>query len=211
MVFCETFKCALLFQQGTPQRLPKRLRFVADVSGSMYRFNSLDGRLGRVMEAACLVMEAFHQYDNKIKVHVFLSYANVSFSHLTWYNPFTRSVWCVFFQYDIVGHSGDSPEIPFVSHDSPPKNNKERLNIIKKMHAYAQYCWSGDHTLEGTDLAVKHITVEEADDYFVVVLSDANLERYGIPAEAFGKVLMSDARVHAFAIFIGSLGNQADR
>lgn len=58
----------VLFQQGTPQRLPKRLRFVVDVSGSMYRFNSLDGRLGRMMEAACLVMEAFHQYDNKIKV-----------------------------------------------------------------------------------------------------------------------------------------------
>lgn len=57
-----------LLKLGTPQRLPKRLRFVVDVSGSMYRFNSLDGRLGRVMEAACLVMEAFHQYDNKIKV-----------------------------------------------------------------------------------------------------------------------------------------------
>lgn len=57
-----------LLKLGTPQRLPKRLRFVVDVSGSMYRFNSLDGRLGRVMEAACLAMEAFHQYDNKIKV-----------------------------------------------------------------------------------------------------------------------------------------------
>ncbi|XP_068732159.1 von Willebrand factor A domain-containing protein 8-like [Montipora capricornis] len=165
---------------GTPQRLPKRLRFVVDVSGSMYRFNSLDGRLGRVMEAACLVMEAFHHYDNKIK-------------------------------YDIVGHSGDSPEIPFVSHDQPPKNNKERLDIMKQMHAHAQYCWSGDHTLEATDLAIKRVTEQEADDYIVVVLSDANLERYGIPAEAFGKVLTSDGCVNAFAIFIGSLGNQADR
>lgn len=82
---------------------------------------------------------------------------------------------------------------------------------MKQMHAHAQYCWSGDHTLEGTDLAITRITAEEADDYFVVVLSDANLERYGIPAEAFGKVLTSDPRVNAFAIFIGSLGNQADR
>ena len=114
-------------------------------------------------------------------------------------------------QYDIVGHSGDSPEIPFVSHDAPPKNNKERLDIMKQMHAHAQYCWSGDHTLEATDMAISRITEQEADDYFVVVLSDANLERYGIPAEAFGKVLTSDARVNAFAIFIGSLGNQADR
>ena len=114
-------------------------------------------------------------------------------------------------QFDIVGHSGDSPEIPFVSHDAPPKNNKERLDIMKRMHAHAQYCWSGDHTLDATDLAIKRITEQEADDYFVVVLSDANLERYGIPAEAFGKVLTSDGRVNAFVIFIGSLGNQADR
>ena len=120
-------------------------------------------------------------------------------------------VFFVLFQYDIVGHSGDSPEIPFVSHDAPPKNNKERLDVMKQMHAHAQYCWSGDHTLESTDLAITRITAEEADDYYVVVLSDANLERYGIPAEAFGKVLTSDPRVNAFAIFIGSLGNQADR
>ena len=82
---------------------------------------------------------------------------------------------------------------------------------MKQMHAHAQYCWSGDHTLEATDLAISRITEQEADDYFVVVLSDANLERYGIPAEAFGNALTSDARVNAFAIFIGSLGNQADR
>lgn len=57
-----------VFQLGAPQRLPKRLRFVVDVSGSMYRFNGLDGRLERMMEAACLVMEALDGYDNKIKV-----------------------------------------------------------------------------------------------------------------------------------------------
>ena len=44
------------------------MRFVVDVSGSMYRFNGVDRRLERVMESACLVMEAFDQYDNKIKV-----------------------------------------------------------------------------------------------------------------------------------------------
>ena len=110
-----------------------------------------------------------------------------------------------------MGHSGDSPEIQFVSHDALPRNNKERLEIMKQMHAHAQYCWSGDHTLEATEQAIKRVVAQEADDYFVVVLSDANLERYGIPAEAFGKVLMADARVNAFAVFIGSLGNQADR
>ena len=30
-----------------PQELPKRIKFLMDVSGSMYRFNSQDGRLDR--------------------------------------------------------------------------------------------------------------------------------------------------------------------
>lgn len=51
------------------QQLPKQLRLVLDVSGSMYRFNGLDGRLERVMEAACLVMEAFDKYEHRFKVN----------------------------------------------------------------------------------------------------------------------------------------------
>ena len=37
----------------------KRIRLVVDVSGSMYRFNSYDGRLERSLEAVLVVMEAF--------------------------------------------------------------------------------------------------------------------------------------------------------
>ena len=35
------------------------------------------------------------------------------------------------FQYDIVGHSGDSYNIPFVDHSQPPADNKQRLEVIK--------------------------------------------------------------------------------
>ena len=55
------------------------------------------------------------------------------------------------------------------------------------------------------------ISKEEADERFVVVLSDANLERYGIPASSFADALTSADNVNAYAIFIGSLGDQADR
>lgn len=79
------------------------------------------------------------------------------------------------------------------------------------MHAHAQFCMSGDHTLEGTEHAIREIAKEEADEYFVIVLSDANLERYGIQPSRFAQVLTTNAQVNAFAIFIGSLGNQADR
>uniref|UniRef100_A0A8C0ICB5 von Willebrand factor A domain-containing protein 8 n=1 Tax=Bubo bubo TaxID=30461 RepID=A0A8C0ICB5_BUBBB len=167
-------------QPGSPQQKPKRLRLVVDVSGSMYRFNGVDGRLERSMEAVCMVMEAFENYEHK-------------------------------FKYDIVGHSGDGFDIALVESDKVPKNNKQRLEILKIMHAHAQFCMSGDHTLEGTEHAIREITKEEADEYFVIVLSDANLERYGIQPSRFAQVLTTNAQVNAFAIFIGSLGDQADR
>lgn len=34
-------------------------------------------------------------------------------------------------QYDILGHSGDTDRIEFVNRKKPPKNNKERLDIIR--------------------------------------------------------------------------------
>ena len=43
---------------------PKRIRLVVDVSGSMYRFNSYDGRLERSLEAVLVVMEAFDKQPN---------------------------------------------------------------------------------------------------------------------------------------------------
>ncbi|XP_061735639.1 von Willebrand factor A domain-containing protein 8 isoform X2 [Nerophis ophidion] len=167
-------------EPGTPQQKPKRLRVLADVSGSMYRFNGVDGRLERSMEAVCMVMEALESYEHK-------------------------------FKYDIVGHSGDGYDIELVQVGKVPKNNKQRLKVLKTMHAHAQFCMSGDYTLEGTAASIKELSREEADEHFVVVLSDANLERYGIRPERFAQVLTSDPQVNAFAIFIGSLGDQAER
>ena len=53
---------------------------------------------------------------------------------------------------------------------------------------------------------------EDYDESFVIVLSDANFDRYGISPTNFAKILnrRSD-EVNAYAIFIGSLGDQADR
>uniref|UniRef100_A0A8C5PQG7 von Willebrand factor A domain-containing protein 8 n=1 Tax=Leptobrachium leishanense TaxID=445787 RepID=A0A8C5PQG7_9ANUR len=165
---------------GSPQQKPKRLRLLVDVSGSMYRFNGVDGRLERSMEAACMVMEAFENYEHK-------------------------------FKYDVFGHSGDGFNIELVKSDSVPRNNKQRLQIMKTMHAHSQFCMSGDYTLEATEFAIQEIAKEEADEHFVIVLSDANLERYGIPPAKFAQVLTTNPQINAFAIFIGSLGDQADR
>ncbi|CAK9810181.1 von Willebrand factor A domain-containing protein 8 [Anthophora quadrimaculata] len=113
------------------------------------------------------------------------------------------------FQYDIVGHSGDDYHIPFVKHTQPPKDNKGRLEVIQTMHAHSQFCLSGDNTLEATQHAITSLATEDADESIVVVFSDANFERYGIRPESFAKILTSNPKVNAYAIFIGSLGNQA--
>ena len=53
---------------GAPQEQPKKLRLLVDVSGSMYRFNSYDGRLEREMETVIMAMEALEGYEEKIRV-----------------------------------------------------------------------------------------------------------------------------------------------
>lgn len=95
-------------EPGTPQLKPKLLRLVVDVSGSMYRFNSYDGRLDRQLEAVVLVMEAFEGFEDKI-------------------------------QYDIFGHSGDTDRIEFVNRNNPPKNNKQRLDLIRVREILLSY------------------------------------------------------------------------
>ena len=77
------------------------------------------------------------------------------------------------------------------------------------MHAHSQFCWPGDHTLEATRLAVSEMSKEPADESFVIVLSDANFSRYRINPDEFATVMTSDPRVNVFAVFIGSLGDQA--
>ncbi|XP_013780958.2 von Willebrand factor A domain-containing protein 8-like isoform X1 [Limulus polyphemus] len=165
---------------GSPLELPKRLRLVVDVSGSMYRFNGYDRRLDRQLESVLMMMEAFEGYQHK-------------------------------FQYDIVGHSGEDSNIPFVPVGKYPANDKERLDILKMLHAHSQFCMSGDNTLQATQDAINAIAKTAADEHFVVVLSDANLERYGIPPRAFANVMTSDPQVNVYAVFIGSLGDQAHR
>ena len=54
--------------------------------------------------------------------------------------------------YDIIGHSGEDNNLPFTRLNQPPSNDRERLDVLKNMHAHAQFCMSGDHTLSGEHL-----------------------------------------------------------
>ncbi|XP_023941851.1 von Willebrand factor A domain-containing protein 8 [Bicyclus anynana] len=164
---------------GSPPDKPKRLRLVLDVSGSMYRFNSYDGRLERSMEAVVLLTEALRGYEARIR-------------------------------YDMLAHSGEEHALELVRVGRVPESEKERLQIIRTMHAHAQFCWSGDNTLAATKHAISTLANEDADEAIVLILSDANLRRYGIAPEHLGTILTSDPRVQAHVIFIGSLGDEAN-
>eukprot|EP00057_Strongylocentrotus_purpuratus_P016489 XP_011670963.1 PREDICTED: von Willebrand factor A domain-containing protein 8 [Strongylocentrotus purpuratus] len=115
------------------------------------------------------------------------------------------------FAYDIVGHSGETCDEIFLKSDKVPKNNNERLKVLRNLHAHAQFCLSGDNTVEAAKTAIEDITKEEADEYFVIILSDANLDRYGISPKVLSRVMQQDEDVNAYAIFIGSIGDQAGR
>eukprot|EP00048_Salpingoeca_helianthica_P001847 m.52144 g.52144 ORF g.52144 m.52144 type:complete len:1852 (-) comp11758_c0_seq1:56-5611(-) len=164
---------------GLPQEHPKRIEFILDVSGSMYRFNGHDGRLDRSVETACMLMEAFADAGPR-------------------------------FDFTIAGHSGDGPRFTLVEKGESPKNNKDRLKILQRAQAHAQFCVSGDHTLEAIQLAVARLGAQQADERVVIALSDANLDVYGISAARVAKTLTSDPRVSVFLILIGSLGQQAE-
>lgn len=78
------------------------------------------------------------------------------------------------------------------------------------MHAHSQFCWSGDNTIAATKYAINEVAKEDCDEALVVVLSDANLERYGISPQRFGEALMTHQKVQAYVVFIGSLGEEAE-
>lgn len=111
--------------------------------------------------------------------------------------------------YAMIGHNGDSDHIPLVNFGTPPANQKERMVICQKMIAYAQYCWSGDNTVESMRRSIELVTAEKGDSYFVFVISDANLRQYGITPRELTDIILSKSEVKMFCIFIATLGAQA--
>ena len=162
-------------------RLPKRVRFVMDVSGSMYTFNRIDKRLDKLCELCVFIMEAFEGLEQQ-------------------------------FHYCVVGHSGSGPEaLKLIPWGKPPQGAKEKLKLVEELRTHAQYCNPGDATLDGTKLAIDDCLSTEADEHFVFVVSDADLERYGITPQRWDKILTSDARCHAYAILISQNETEASR
>jgi hypothetical protein len=76
------------------------------------------------------------------------------------------------------------------------------MRVVREMIHHSATCNSGDHTLDAAVRAITEVTNEQGDDYFVFVVSDANLEGYGVPPERLADALTRDARVNAHMFFI---------
>jgi len=107
-------------------------------------------------------------------------------------------------------HSGDTAHLPLVEFGKPPRDDKARLNVIRQIYAHAEMCESGDNTVNGLRRAIEAITRgPEADARYVVLISDANVDMYGITPETLERLIKMDPRVHVFVLFIASMSNQS--
>ncbi|TFY75430.1 hypothetical protein EWM64_g8582 [Hericium alpestre] len=158
---------------GRPQIKPKRIRFLFDVSGSMYRFQ-YDGRLQRTLETAVMLMESFNRLQRKDKY-----------------------VW------DMYGHSGDSPEIPLVTVGQPITEVSQRWAVAEKMNLITQYAFAGDFTVEALEKAAIEVSKFDGDDHFVIAISDANFSRYGITGDDLQRAMNRHPKVKTALICIG--------
>lgn len=152
---------------------PKRLMFAVDLSLSMTIFNPLDERLDRLVEACVFLFEAFHGHEEK-------------------------------YDYAMVGFSAAGPQaVRLVDWGRPPRSRKERVALLKGMRDHSANAKSGDATMEATELAILEAAREPADEHFAFIVSDAEVDRYGIRPEDWNEVLMkTDKRVQAYAILI---------
>jgi len=108
------------------------------------------------------------------------------------------------FQLQIVGHNGTSAKIPLMTIDTA-QNPSTQLRILDEMVAHTQYTWAGDNTVEAIKLAVLEGTPGE----LILVVSDANLNRYHItPGDICG--LINQNGVHVHLVLIGG-GNEAQK
>lgn len=157
---------------------------VLDCSASMYRFNGYDHRLTRELECAVLVMEALGEESGGVV------------------------------QCNLTGHSGEDKRVQLLDQEwTLPRDIKERYNVLERIVAHTQYCWSGDSTFKALQESIRTLehVGEPEDERHCIMLSDANFERYGLRPYQYAQIASSSEQVVCTSIFIGTLGNEALR
>ena len=177
---------------GGPSPKPKRLRFVVDVSGSMYRFNGYDSRLIRCLEATNLIMESFDGMSSRF------DYSIVGHS----------------------GDSPCIKFVDFGKPPENEKQRMKILQAMIAHSQYCMAGDHTLEAMEQAIQDVQD--TDDDDDSsspIVIAISDANLERYGIHPRELGRIMdtasyssSSQAKqVKAHCIFIASFGREAEQ
>jgi len=105
--------------------------------------------------------------------------------------------------WDITGHSGDGPDISLVQVAKPPSELKDRWKVIEKMRMVPQYAFAGDFTVEAILNGIEEVSKHDADDWFVIAITDANFQRYGITPEELTRAMKRSPKVNTALICIG--------
>jgi MoxR-like ATPase len=167
----------------------KHVRVVLDLSASMFRFNSYDRRLERLMMATLMLLEGFSGV------------------------PSTRGERTAL-TFDVSGHSGDNAHIDLKRALDGQTSEQDAWRIVQSVAVHPQMCWSGDNTLEAAALATTQLhtqTMKAGDRGIVVLISDANLRRYGIAPREVAQLIERAAskRVALHFLFIADFNDEA--
>lgn len=108
------------------------------------------------------------------------------------------------FHYSIIGHSGQTSELPLVDYGLPSRTREARTKVIDEIYSHARSAPTGDKSIEAALRASMSISEEPADDYLVFLFSDANLGRYGVSPAALSMSLngASNSKSKGFCILI---------
>ena len=169
---------------------PKRLRFVVDCSGSMYRFNSYDERLNRCLQATALVMESFDDMQDKFDYSIV---GHSGDSHCIDLVPFGEPPTNAKERMRILQ--------TMMSHSQFCESGDNTLAAVKQAMTDVVFGESNEDDPTGNAI--------------VIAISDANLERYGITPRDLSRVMQSRSDVSsmtakAYCIFIASFGDEAE-
>lgn len=172
----------------------------------MSRGNSWDQRLDRMAQVATLIMESLSGFEHKFNYSL--------------YGQSGSSACVLLWDPEVAVAAPAAPDAPAAAGGVfRPPAPVECAAVIAAMYSHAQSCASGDNTVPATLAAVREVVTPShaqggwavlpgqraqapADDYFVFVVSDANLGRYGTDPKELAHALTADPRVHGYVVFL---------
>jgi len=170
---------------GIKSKRPRRLKILLDNSGSMYRFNGMDGRLNRVLELAGLILESFEGFEEKFVYNLTGHSGDSPEHHLVDFDsPPRNELERLRVIERMVAHS---------QYCMSGDHTVEALELAIDREQELQ-----SQRDDGDEKSI------------VIMVSDANMKRYGIhPRELASQMTRSQDVVSTYAIFIASLGDEA--